>query len=196
MADRCLVVANQTIGGTDLDAAVRDRVAHGTRRFHVIVPMTAVEHEATAWTGGLYLAGDELSAFAALAFEGDEADRRFREERDEARRRAAARMAAMIDRIAVAGGEATGEVGSADPLEAVRQVLERQPPFAHIIVSTLPRGLSRWLRQDLPSRIASLADTPMTIIEAEADQFATSAASNGEADATGDHDGSADDATS
>ena len=36
-----------------------------------------------------------------------------------------------------------------------------------VIVSTLPAGVSRWLKMDLPSRIDRMTDAPVTTIEAE-----------------------------
>jgi hypothetical protein len=48
-------------------------------------------------------------------------------------------------------------VGPSDPLEAVSNELRASPrPYAQVIVSTLPQGLSRWLRRDLPSQVRRL----------------------------------------
>ncbi len=41
------------------------------------------------------------------------------------------------------------------------------PPFDEIIVSTLPPGLSRWLRQDLPHRIRRTFELPMYLVVAK-----------------------------
>jgi hypothetical protein len=51
-----------------------------------------------------------------------------------------------------AGVPATGEVGDEDPVLAVGDVLRRER-FDEIIVSTLPPGVSRWLKRDLPHRL-------------------------------------------
>ena len=40
--------------------------------------------------------------------------------------------------------------------------------FDGVVVSTLPRRLSRWLIRDLPHRIASVADVPVTHVEGNA----------------------------
>lgn len=61
-----------------------------------------------------------------------------------------------------AGGTVAGIVGRADPFEAVAAVL-RDPGFDEVIVSTLPRRVSEWLRRDLPSRIEKL-DVPVTTV--------------------------------
>ncbi|MGH2706441.1 MAG: hypothetical protein ACRDJ4_15540 [Actinomycetota bacterium] len=50
------------------------------------------------------------------------------------------------------GAEADGEVGDANAVQAIADVL-RGEEFDEIILSTLPPGLSRWLRQDLPHRV-------------------------------------------
>ncbi|MDQ1396438.1 MAG: hypothetical protein QOG64_1697 [Acidimicrobiaceae bacterium] len=50
------------------------------------------------------------------------------------------------------GIEVTGEVGDANPIQAVGDILRRDP-FDEIIVSTLAPGPSRWLRADVPTRL-------------------------------------------
>jgi hypothetical protein len=55
-----------------------------------------------------------------------------------------------------AGGRVQGMVRSAnDPVDAVRHAL-REGRYDLVIVSTLPRRVSAWLRRDLPSRVAAL----------------------------------------
>jgi hypothetical protein len=65
------------------------------------------------------------------------------------------RLDAGLACLRAQGVAVTGEVGDADPLEAVQEVLGREE-IDEIIVSTLPTGLSRWVRQDLPGRLARL----------------------------------------
>jgi hypothetical protein len=65
--------------------------------------------------------------------------------------------------------EATGThvaavVGDADPIEAVRRLLETTP-VDEVIVSTLPRRVSRWLRRDVPTRLEALG-LPVTVVTA------------------------------
>ena len=52
-----------------------------------------------------------------------------------------------------AGASPTGEVGDADPISAIAAVLARSD-FDEILLSTLPASVSRWLRMDLPARVA------------------------------------------
>jgi hypothetical protein len=157
---RCLIVANQTLGGPDLDGSVRERIARGIDDFYVVVPMTAVHHEA-GWSGGfLYAEGVPVEAIEAAA-------RQHEADLDESRQRAQDRLGQMLERIRAAGGHAEGEVGASDPVDATREALERGDDFDEVIVSTLPSKLSRWLKLDVPSRVTRLSDVPVTTIEAE-----------------------------
>jgi GABA permease len=59
------------------------------------------------------------------------------------------------------GAQATGEIGDEQPLTAIRDVL-RDQEFDEIILSTLPAGISRWLGQDLVSRVERSFAIPVT----------------------------------
>lgn len=67
--------------------------------------------------------------------------------------------------------EVTGEVGSARPVEAIGDAL-RDGDFDGIVLSTLPAGVSKWLNQDLPSRVERSFDLPVTHVIVEAEQIA------------------------
>lgn len=64
-----------------------------------------------------------------------------------------------------AGGPVEGIVGEADPFEAVKSALD-DPGFDEVIISTLPRRVSEWLRRDLPHRVEKLG-VPVTTITHE-----------------------------
>jgi len=65
-----------------------------------------------------------------------------------------------------ARGPVEGMVGEADPFEAVKAALQ-DPGFDEVIVSTLPKRVSEWLRRDLPHRIEKLGVPVTTISPAE-----------------------------
>jgi hypothetical protein len=164
MSGRCLLVANQTLGGDALDRAVKDCLSRDVGLFYVVVPMTRVEHETSAWTGGFALRGVPEAVMDGMM---EERARTYETELAEARNRAEQRLDMMVDRIESVGGQAEGTVGSEDPLAAAEAALEEQAAFDEIIVSTLPSRFSQWLKLDLPNRIARRAAVPVTTIEAE-----------------------------
>jgi hypothetical protein len=65
-----------------------------------------------------------------------------------------------------AGGPVEGIVGEKDPFEAVKSALQ-DPGYDEVIVSTLPRRVSEWLRRDLPHRIEKLGVPVTTVTQAE-----------------------------
>jgi hypothetical protein len=64
------------------------------------------------------------------------------------------------------GAEVDGEVGEADPVAAIKEVLSSQP-VDEIILSTLPQRRSRWLARDLPGRVRRDFGLPVTHVVAE-----------------------------
>src|SRR5919106_6174399 len=70
----------------------------------------------------------------------------------------------LVERAA--GGPVEGIVGQEDPFEAVRSALQ-DPGFDEVIVSTLPKRVSEWLRRDLPHRVEKLGVTVTTVSQQE-----------------------------
>ena len=56
-------------------------------------------------------------------------------------------------------------VGDPDPVAAVGDAL-RSHEFDEVVVSTLPRGISRWLRLSLPHRLRRMTDLPVLHVTA------------------------------
>ncbi|HTQ67507.1 MAG TPA: hypothetical protein VMI13_02340 [Solirubrobacteraceae bacterium] len=71
------------------------------------------------------------------------------------------------------GRDVRGIIGATDPLAAVEEALD-EASFDEVIISTLPSHVSRWLRRDLPHRVAQLGP-PVTVVTAEASQRAPAA---------------------
>ena len=67
----------------------------------------------------------------------------------------------LIERAA--GGQVTGLAAEGeDPLEAIRRTIEEQD-IDEIVISTLPRRVSAWLRRDLPHQVERLG-LPVSVV--------------------------------
>lgn len=152
---RILLIANQTLGGEALDRAVEFRIEAHTKDFFVVVPMVEPEHE-------IFYLSPRDPMFDVPHVQGQASEKSL----ELARQRSEARLLAMLDRVRTFGGTAEGMIGEIDPYKAARTALDRES-FAEVIVSTLPLGISRWIKMDLPSRIERLVDCPVTVVEAE-----------------------------
>jgi hypothetical protein len=82
---------------------------------------------------------------------------------DEAESAAQQRLDQVLDRLRSMGVPATGEVGSKDPVDAVHDAL-RTHVADEIILSTLPMGVSRWLGQDVPSKLRRSVEIPVEVV--------------------------------
>jgi nucleotide-binding universal stress UspA family protein len=90
---------------------------------------------------------------------------------DEDASRAAARerLEDVLVRLRAMGVDADGEVGDRDPVSAVRDAM-RGREVDEIIVSTLPKGLSRWLGEDVPSRLRDSVRVPVVVVTQVAEE--------------------------
>ncbi len=70
---------------------------------------------------------------------------------DEAVRDAEVRLAETVESLRQQGVEASGQVGDADPFNALQDTLHTFDAD-EIIISTHPPGRSHWLEEDLPER--------------------------------------------
>jgi hypothetical protein len=75
-------------------------------------------------------------------------------------------LADALPKLSDAGGsEVTGSIGDAEPLMAIHDAVNMNS-FDEIIISTLPLGMSRWLKLDLISKARALG-LPVTHVEAK-----------------------------
>ena len=82
---------------------------------------------------------------------------------DASRAIARERLVDVLERLRGMGAEADGEVGDQDPVLAVRDAM-RTREVHEVIISTLPRGISRWLGEDVPSRLRDSVRVPVTVV--------------------------------
>ena len=85
---------------------------------------------------------------------------------DESRAAAQTRLDEVLTALREQGAEAAGEIGDPDPVMAVRDAV-RGREVDEVIVSTLPRGASRWLGEDVPSRLRDAVPCPVTVVTQE-----------------------------
>src|SRR5256714_10146247 len=130
-----LVVAHKTAATPALLEAIRARATRGPARFHLLVPNPAEHAELTqAERQQKHLEGEHVLALALP----------------------------LIDEVA--GGAADGSVSFRhDPMDAIEEALQAGS-YQGIILSTLPRSVSRWLHVDLPHRVAHLGLPVTTVI--------------------------------
>jgi hypothetical protein len=142
---RCLVVANQTMGSTLLVDAIVERATAGDASFHLLVPATRVRAHERALVGSEHLRawpGEDLG-FSVARY----------------------RLGQALHRLERARVTVTGDVGPPEPLRAISEHLASFD-VDEILLSTLPRGRSRWLQAELPRRVRRLTSAPVTVLEA------------------------------
>jgi hypothetical protein len=79
------------------------------------------------------------------------------------RQEARERLGEFIEHLTTQGVEAAGEVGDRDPVAAVRDAL-RGREINEVVLSTLPPGISRWLGQDIPSKLRHNVSVPVAVV--------------------------------
>jgi GABA permease len=143
-----LVVANQTLMNQDLIDAVTKRCAEGECSFTLLIP--AVRAKSNTMKGML-----------AVSVNIPETGSSGPDEFDVARRR----LDAAIEMFRKAGVRVDGEVGDFNPMKAIDASL-KNGHFDEVIISTLSRNVSRWMRQDLPHRVERKFNLPVTVVTA------------------------------
>ena len=136
---RILVIANETVGGQELRRLLEQRSVGVSEEVLVICP--ALNSRLRHW------ASDE----------------------DPARAAAQGRLHASIARLADEGIRARGEIGDADPLQAMEDAL-RTFGADEIVISTHPPGRSHWLEQGVVDGARERFDVPVhhVVVDLEA----------------------------
>ena len=86
----------------------------------------------------------------------------------EARAMAKERLDRALDQFRQMGADVDGEVGDENPFDAIQDAV-RDGEYDELILSTLPVGMSRWLKQDLPHRVERAMDLPVTHVVGDPD---------------------------
>jgi GABA permease len=136
---RILVIANETVTGRVLHEAIRFRARNVRGEVLVVVP--ALNSRVRHWMSDV----------------------------DGARRAAEERLGRSLERLAAAGIQARGQIGDADPMQAIADALG---VFAadEIIIATHPETCSHWLARDLVSRARERFDQPVLHIVVDLQQ--------------------------
>ena len=130
-----LVVAHQTAATPGLLEAVHERAGRGPAKFHLVVPR--MPH-------GMHKVVDP---------------------QDTGEDDATQVLADALPKLSqAAGAEVTGSLGDAEPLMAIQDAINLGH-YDEIIISTLPKRVSRWLKLDLVSKTRALG-LPVTHVEA------------------------------
>jgi hypothetical protein len=83
---------------------------------------------------------------------------------DTSRTAAEARLETIIRHLCEIGAtDATGEIGVPDPVAAAADALTRRT-VDEVLLSTLPPGISRWLGQDVPTKMRGVVHVPLTVV--------------------------------
>lgn len=141
----CLIIANQTLGGDELAEAIAKRITTGNNHFHLLVPPKA----STPTTSSPIRATPQRSTSVGVA---------------DGHKLAQQRLGYGIDWLTELGATVTGDIANdPDTVAAVTDVIAARD-IDEIIISTLPTRLSKWLRQDLPSKIERNVKVPVITI--------------------------------
>ena len=136
-----LVVANETCSG----AALLDEIRYRARGYdaEVLVVAPALSSQVRYWAS-------DTDGGRAVARE---------------------RLDGSLAALATVGVRARGEVGDADPLQAIEDAL-RTFGADEIIISTHPKGRSNWLERDVVTKARERFDIPITHVVVDLERTA------------------------
>jgi hypothetical protein len=144
---RYLVIANQTLADRLAELGFGQRLEAGPSSFYMLVPNTDHGDPATRIARSAPIGAPVADATA---------DHLHTEH-------AQHRLGQLLNDLHNLGADADGDIGEADPIAAVDNLLATRE-FDEIILSTLPQHVSKWLRMDLPHRLHRHTGLPVTTI--------------------------------
>jgi hypothetical protein len=134
---RVLVVANRTAATPALMEAVRERARRGPASFTLLVPSSA---------HGLHQLVDP---------------------EDQGQSEAEQTIELALPLLEEAAGQPVEPmIGVHEPLAAIQDAINLHGPYDELIISTLPKRVSKWLKLDLPHKAAGLG-LPVTTVTAK-----------------------------
>lgn len=148
---KVLIVANRSLGGSELGKMIEERVAAAPCEVHLVVPVPSPVAAAVAVGGSAVDIAPTLSR-----------------DIDHDRLAAKEQLEFGLDWLAGLGASPTGELSLEPDTSSVVARLVGAGGFEEVIVSTLPTKVSRWLRQDLPRRIGRKVSVPVTVVSTTA----------------------------
>jgi hypothetical protein len=135
-----LLLANETVAAKGVMDRVTELVGNGTAQVFVVAPAIT------------------SSAFKHLA--GDV---------DDAIEGARSRLDASVQALRDLGVDASGEIGDSDPNLALEDALRRFPAD-EVLISTHPKGRSKWLERDVVEKARADVRIPVTHVVVDMDQ--------------------------
>ena len=150
---RVLLVANKTLGSGEVSEFVRNRMAEEECQFTLLVPATPRWNSEPA---------SRLSSGLAGAIEGVGSS----QDNEDNYKYAHSRLEYGLEVLRGLGATVDGDIGDADPAKAIQEVLKRRQ-FDEVALSTLPKGVSRWLRLDIPHQIERKFHIPVKVIKVQ-----------------------------
>jgi hypothetical protein len=152
---RLLLVANKTLASGEVSGFVRERMAKDDNcEFTLLVPATPPGGQSGSRMAN-EIANAGSGARVSDAIEGVD-DWEY----------ARGRLEYGLSLLRTLGATVDGEVGDPNPAKAITEILKRKD-FDEVVLSTLPKGISRWLGLDIPHQIQRRFHIPVTVIKVQ-----------------------------
>lgn len=146
---RVLLVANKTLGSGEVAEFVRNRMGEDDCQFTLLVPATPRAHRSAS--------SDPVDVSEGVPLSHDA---------DDDYEHARSRLEYGLGVLKGLGAAVDGDVGDPNPGKAINEVLARRQ-FDEVVMSTLPKGVSRWLRLDIPHQVERKFNIPVKVIKTQ-----------------------------